>query len=257
LSQRAIDVACKCPWRDVNKLASFLYNYNRVPISLRWTTRFPSESSLLEFLKLQDGPGRTASGASTDAVQESRTPFWRFWTYQNEPRPASGSFVYKLYISPLFDDLPRTMEYVLNESTRQHAYSAKLGRGLANLLRPDKFVLYFARAEDAVSAGQELLEKLAGVQAQGVPFTYQLGSRPLISIGVDKPWSERCRRRSWRAIITFKIASIIADSPTSVSHDLVARINETVWRSGIDPVHWSPIPPHWGWPDSLPDTVAR
>jgi hypothetical protein len=112
------------------------------------------------------------------------------------------------------------------------AFSMKVGRDLYNILRPDKLVLYFASRRGMLQAARRLSRELAGVAAQGVPFTGQLFDSALISWGVDPgghghaaPWAGD---ESWRARLTQRLASALAQATRDPGCTVPA------WRFAMD-----------------------
>jgi hypothetical protein len=257
LSRRAVELAYASALDDINELAARLYCYNRIPISARSVRRFPDETSLLDFLGLNEigMRGSTYTAINLDIADpptrkksDELSQFWRFWQIPNATRPESDSHVYKLYVSPLVNDLPQVLACTLKILPRCGACTAKLGRNLPGLLRPDKLLLYFARVEDAIDTGRELLSQLTLDEAHGVPFTFQIGGTSLVSLGVDLPVAQRIdpgRNRSWRSTVTHRLARIILDVRKKRRDDPIGQINAELHRSGIDPDQWKPVSNSW------------
>jgi hypothetical protein len=126
---------------------------------------------------------------------------------------------------------------------RADARSVKLGQEVATLLRPDRLVAYFSGFAPLRAAAAELTPLLAGIPAQGVPFTAQLDSNGLVSWGMDPVPAQGARKAmSWREWITGILGRAIfiarrsgTSRPASVSFALRRLALEAV-----DPVTFAP-----------------
>jgi hypothetical protein len=240
----ALDEPLQLAWR--------LYAYNRRPLTPRWQRLLPSAEAVREYL------GIGARGANRPFLDRVWTPGaptegWLSWTARSSGRPdrrpetaAAGGTTYKLYVSPRPELLREGFGAVLEALAASRARQFKVGAGAVGLLRPDKIVAYFPDFERLAEAADAVLARLAGVAAQGVPFTSEIGGEGLISWGVDPPAGERSSlwdgRESWRLWLSHRLARAL----------LTARAAETQgvepWRfalerlrlEGVDTTTWTP-----------------
>lgn len=187
-------------------LARLLYHFNTVPAGPRWRNRFPDSLSLERELRRS-----VPRAAGLDAPTTTGNEAWLSWERPGHRRP-SGT-IWKLYVSPMPDHLLPALEAA---SQQRDAFAMKAGRDLPNILRPDKLVLYFATERQLVRAARQLEGALAGVPAQGVPFTGQTGASALLSWGADPagdgaaaPWGGD---DSWRAWLTQRLATAMVQA---------------------------------------------
>jgi hypothetical protein len=125
------------------------------------------------------------------------------------------------------------------------AQAFKVGNDVYGLLRPDKFVAYFADFDRLIEAAARILSALNDCPAHGVPFTGDLGGDGLLSWGTDPaagqpglPWEDR---GSWRLWVAGHLAAAL----------VAARRREGIqpWRfalarlavAGVDPDTWTPM----------------
>ncbi len=222
---------------DVSASARLLYAFNTLPATPAWRERYPDAEALGREL-LRDMP----HGSRLQASDPEAGGAWLSWDRTPLPRP--GRRIWKLYLSPM----PELVRPSLHAAARvAGAISMKVGRDLYNILRPDKLVLYFSSRRGMLQAARRLSRDLAGVAAQGVPFTGQLFDSALISWGVDPagrgraaPWAGD---ESWRAWLTQRLASALAQAARDRGCIVPA------WRFAMDRVSldavdvesWSPV----------------
>jgi hypothetical protein len=231
---------------DPIRLSLRLYGYNRRPLSPRWRSLLPSPEAVQEWLGI--GPG----GANRTALDRTWKPsppseHWLSWRSRlEEAASSSGGTTWKLYVSPVPEALPGSFGAILEALGAARAGQFKIGAGAAGLLRPDKIVAYFPSFERLAEAAGAVQSRLAGVPAQGVPFTSEIGGDGLLSWGMDPPASERtwAGRESWRLWLTHRLARAL----------LAARgAAEEPWRfalerlrlEGIDTATWTPASSLW------------
>jgi hypothetical protein len=235
---------------DPLRLSLRLYGYNRRPLSPRWRNLLPSPEAVQEWLGI--GPGG-AHRAALDRTWRPSPPseYWLSWRPRREETVSSGGTTWKLYVSPVPEALPESFGAILEALGAARAGQFKLGAGAAGLLRPDKIVAYFPSFERLAEAAGAVQSRLAGVPAQGVPFTSEIGGDGLLSWGTDPPPSERtwAGRESWRLWLTHRLARAL----------LVARGTQggaerlEPWRfalerlrlEGIDTATWTPAAGLW------------
>ncbi len=131
------------------------------------------------------------------------------WPGKARARTRAGDVTpaYKLYVSPVCAQLPEALGAVAAAVSRSASFQWKVGSDVYGLLRPDKIVAYFTRYfADLHATAADLLAKLDGCPAQGVPFTAAIESGRLLSWGIDPPSDEHTvpwlKRESWRAQIS-------------------------------------------------------
>jgi hypothetical protein len=246
LSRRAVENAAHSGWTSPGELASCLYRYNRVPMTAARIREFDDAAALsLPVLSLSAAGGVRVR---TLSPEDRRDP-WRRWVVSAAAPVEPRAPAYKLYVSPVLDDLPAALAAVLAGLADSRARLAKVGRRLEDLLRADKLVLYFARESDAERAAARLLRELGPLRAQGVPFTRQIGPTALVSLGVDPPALSTARRaegaRSWRALVTGRLARALALEKAQGRPDAAERALARLRASGIDTDDWRPGSVSW------------
>ena len=115
------------------------------------------------------------------------------WQSLRASRPRNSALTYKLYASPVCEELRAGFSALVRSVTESAAFHFKVGRDAYGLLRPDKMVAYFWDFADLQAAAASLLEKLEGCPAQGVPFTAEIGGEGLIYLGCRPPCGESIR----------------------------------------------------------------
>ena len=217
-------------------LARLLYHFNTLPASPAWRSRYPDSLSLERELRRC-----VPRSAGLDAAVTAGKGAWLSW--ERAGCSSAPGAVWKLYVSPVPDQLVPA----LGAASRQRdAFAMKVGRDVANILRPDKLVLYFNTPRQLARAARQLERDLAGVPAHGVPFTGQTGASALLSWGVDPggqgaaaPWSGD---DSWRAWLTQRLATAMVqalkDPGCAVPSWCYAM--ERVSLDGVDVRTWAP-----------------
>ncbi len=246
LSARALRYASSLGIENRVTLSEKLYTYNTVPASARWRRLLPDENAVEKYLGI-------ASTAALRAVEPgwSRTPRgdgggWIGWTAQAVFERRSNPLTYKLYVSPACSDIPRAFEAVAESVARSDAFHWKVGSDVYGLLRPDKVVVYFRDYADLQTTAADILQRLQGCAAQGVPFTAELAPSGLLSWGIDPP-AERYAapwkvRESWRSRICDILAGALVQAnalPASGTHAWTYAM-ERLRLEGIDARTWAP-----------------
>ena len=107
-------------------------------------------------------------------------------------------------------------------------------------------MLFRSEAADAVLAR---LAGIAGIAAQGVPFTSEIGGDGLLSWGVDPPAGERSSlwdgRESWRLWLSHRLARALidaraAETPENAGIEPWRFALERVRLDGVDTATWTP-----------------
>jgi hypothetical protein len=235
---------------DPLRLAWRLYAYNRLPLTPAWQRLLPSADAVREYLGA--GP-RGANRPFLDRVWTPGAPRdgWLSWTARGRrAEPLNpGSTTYKRYVSPPPGLLREGFGAVLEALAAARARQFKVGDSAAGLLRPDKIVAYFPDFERLAEAADAVLARLAGVAAQGVPFTSEIGGDGLLSWGVDPPAGERSSlwdgRESWRLWLSHRLARALIDAraaatPAGVAVEPWRFALERVRLDGVDTTTWTP-----------------
>ncbi|MEX1364660.1 MAG: hypothetical protein AB1Z98_16150 [Nannocystaceae bacterium] len=253
LSREAIAYGAALSLHDPRELSRRLYGYNRVAVSAWQQRSLPDEASLEAFVGLRAPAFVEALGE--DFVRLSRPgargrdAFWIRWVRRTGRDPESGAPLHKLYLSPTLEHLREVLPVAAAVAREHGSMSFKLGRQLGGLLRPDKLVMYFRSASQADAAAAELLDRLASVPAQGVPFTVAVDERGLVSRGFDPPPDSLLvpwQGPSWRRFITDRLALALVDArgldpPRSREQHALERLR----LEGIDPHTFTPAASLW------------
>ncbi len=159
-----------------------------------------------------------------------------------------GSATWKLYVSPAPEALAASFGAVLEALAAGRAAQFKIGAGAGGLLRPDKIVAYFPDFERLAAAAEAVSSRLAGVPAQGVPFTSEIGGDGLLSWGMDPPVSERGAwggRESWRLWLTHRLARALLAARAAETPEPWHFALERVRLEGVDTGSWTPAASLW------------
>jgi hypothetical protein len=238
----ALDDPLRLSWR--------LYGYNRRPLTPRWQRLLPSAAAVQAHLGI--GPG----GANRPLLDRGWAPSspsdaWLSWR-SRRPEPSSASseegITFKLYVSPAPEALAGSFGAILEALAAARAAQFKVGSSATGLLRPDKIVAYFPSFERLAAAAERAGDRLAGVPAQGVPFTSEIAGDGLLSWGMDPPSSERMALskgvESWRLWLTHRLARALLAARGAAGETLDVEpwrfALERVRLEGIDTDTWTP-----------------
>jgi hypothetical protein len=250
LSEEGIRLAARSSCTDLWELAGLLYRFNRAPVSPKLRRYLSDEPSCLRTLGLSyDGmsrQGRRCLQLRLRISPEGRG--WRTWI-NSRPKSAGPSEArYKVYVSPLLQDLPGVFEQVLVTAPEYGASSLKIGSNLFDLVRCDKLMIYFNKLSGARDYARDLSKRLSGAQPQGVPFTHQIGATSLLSLGVDPPprSTNTAEHGSWRTWVCVKIAKLVLQTRREdLSRDPLHWVLGGLEQSGIATARW--LPERWAW----------
>ncbi|HKO53266.1 MAG TPA: hypothetical protein VJV79_36400 [Polyangiaceae bacterium] len=261
LSYAALRYAQALPELDMAWLAGRLYHYNQVPESPRWCRQLATPADVQSLLGLRSGQLSTRILERAFIPRNARhgpdATGWHVWSLRSGPRssPAEGELLgpkgtFKLYLSPRPEALAEAFAKAVPVLAEFQVLQFKVGRDRSNVLRPDKFVAYFARHADLESAAAALTAELAGLPAQGVPFTAAVDAEGLLSWGVDPPLSDRIAgwnaRESWRLWIVHRLArALIVARHESVDIEPWLHALNRVALDGIDIDTWAPAIDLW------------
>jgi hypothetical protein len=254
VSHRAVGVALASADSTVRELASTLYFYNRLPPPPGWGHRLPDATAVAQFLGLGDKcrlPGAYSVKWSPTSITTSAGESSPWWIWRPQRQRIEVSRV-KVYISPHPSQLPLVLPNVTRELYSSRAVGLKIAADAANLLRPDKLMVYFSRVDAANRFARKIAHAVAGVQAQATPFTKPIDVDGLVSLGFDPPAAPNGANRlppSWRAFATGRVGRAIVDTRRAARRQgvepTVADVLEKVRSDGIDPDSWTPTSPIW------------
>ena len=244
LSYKAIYYAWMLNDADERSIASRLYTFNTVPWDTSMKTTFLKKNSVQEFLfsGTDDNAINTLTERWHSTITEKNE--WLSWSRKMPENfiddPSQG--IFKLYISPVVNDLPGVLLKSVPIIDASDAVSFKIGNTLPGLLRPDKMVVYFYSKESLFKTAGTLIDVLKHYAAQGVPFSVQLDDNGLLSWGEDPPEGQQNLDGSWRTVISDKLAALLAQAKENkLSWDrTIAYIEATMQSKGIDIRNWDP-----------------
>jgi hypothetical protein len=254
LSIDALQYAQALPLDDVRGVSQRLYAYNCLPLTPSWKRQYPASDAVIKYLGIQHrGPNRRLLEAHWMAIPSSTSDGgWFSWqTRHSQVVTQKEEATYKLYISPYPVLLLDVFVAVLKVSGALGALAFKVGKNAYGLLRPDKFVIYYASLEDLAAGAECLRQELEGCLAQGVPFSAAITSDGLLSWGIDPPREAQTplplMQESWRLWITNRLARAILaarSSPTATIEPWQFALDR-LQREGIDTETWSPSKTLW------------
>jgi hypothetical protein len=214
ISRDALRYAEALPIDEALALSARLYGYNCRPLTPHWQRLLPDATAVPGFLGFAAG-GPAAALLSRHWAALGPSPAWLSWRAQGGTGrdagrlPAAGP-MYKLYVSPEPEHLADGgFAAIVAALTELRVPQFKVGADAAGLLRADKIVAYFPDFESLARTAHGLAEALAGVPAQGVPFTAEIGGGGLLSWGADPPRGEGLPwegQSSWRLWLAHRLA---------------------------------------------------
>ena len=244
LSMQAIHHVWQLPYNDVPTIAAKLYAFNTVLWDAGMKETFMQKNSIKQFLfpgidiAAGEWPG---NGWMFSAGSEKKG--WLSWM---RPIKQEDDFTrtYKLYISPLMEDMPAVIEKAIPVINTSKAISFKTGSNLHGQLRPDKMIVYFTNMKDLMETFQLFKKELHGFAVQGVPFTSQLDDTGLLSYGIDPPAEEVLEQTeggSWRTTVTDRLAVCMAQTKRDGLNwqQSLAFIKAGLLTDSIDPIKWT------------------
>jgi hypothetical protein len=233
-------------------LALRLYAYGRRPVSPELRRRLPDAAAVSQALGLAEGgPARRALTAGWRELPTSTGPAscWQNWRPR---RPARAQYErrdrYKLYLSPSVAALPAATAIAAEVlATGTTATAFKIGKDLAGICRPDKFVMYFDRLDDLRATAAQLSGRLTGHPAHGVPFTAAITEDGLLSWGADPPGDAGdSAPGSWRLWVARRLAEYLKSARRSSGGLEPWRFAlERLRVSGVDVDTWIPAGDLW------------
>jgi hypothetical protein len=252
LSVSAVKHAGRLEIDDAQMLAPRLYFYNRVPVNSWAVSLWPNAEAVLRFLD--------ADRPQFDHLRERFAMSFSDWPNEwitwrrRAPQcpPTSDVQRLKLYVSPAVQDMKVALSETLAVLPASGATAFKIGPHAHGLLRPDKCVVYFDTREQLFALVDALRPRLAGLCAQGVPFTAPIDDEGILSWGTDPPpeWGQIGWHAddSWRLWICNRLASaLISGARENNSHASWRFALTKLWLSGVDTRDWTlqPTPDAW------------
>lgn len=229
-----------------------LYGYNRRPLTPRWKRLLPGGGdAVLTWL------GVGAGGAHRKLLDRSweRTgasaDWWLSWRSREPGNTLAGrdegGATWKLYISPAPEALPESFGIIVEALAAARAAQFKVGSDAWGILRADKIVSYFPSFERLAAAADALATRLAGLPAQGVPFTSEIGGDGLLSWGVDPPREESAfgSGESWRLWLTHRLARALVSARADRAEEPWRFALDRVRLEGVDTDSWTPSAVLW------------
>ncbi len=257
LSDLALRHATTVRVNGVDLVAERLYGFNTAPESPRLRAKFASASSVAHALRLVQGT-RLANAIAERWTGPPRLDYATWWAF-DVSAPAMGPnerLRFKIYLSPRIDFLARALDVAIPILRRHGCPAFKMGGTLHQLLRPDKFVAYFADRAQMLDAAAVLADVMSSLPGQGVPFSAPVNEAAIVSWGIDPPadakplsWQER---DSWRSWVTQRLARYLVISRHSTTQHLkpweFARARLEL--DGVDTERWTPSGTRWDHPES-------
>lgn len=227
LSRTAVRYGASLGMVDRRRLAMRLYLFHRLPLTRRWSLRFPDPAAVIRGWGLSGRPA-SAFGDGWHWMAAADHRYWWSWsTHPGGPISLAG----KLYVSPAPDHLAPVLSTTVRALTATRSWvSLKVAADPAGLLRPDRLVCHFADPDELLGTARRLSTELASVPAHGVPFTSlparrsdggasgladRRGASGIVSIATDPPADQG--RLSWRWWVSLRIADALLGT-TSEDH---------------------------------------
>lgn len=254
LSLSALRYAQALELADPAQLSMRMYLYNRQPADARWRRTLPDAEAVISYLGMQPG------GVAERLLKVSWQPVphalgtngWLAWHAPERTTVSKRDKVtYKLYISAPCEHMPNVFPEALSILADHKTIYLKVGSDLCGLLRPDKMVAYFHNFAELCASGAALGQALAGIPAQGVPFTATLDEAALLCWGMDPPgstqWLRWQPRESWRLWVTNRLAvyMVAARNGSASSLEPWQFALERMRVDGIDVSTWTPQTSIW------------
>ena len=173
---------------------------------------------------------------------------WFSWDKKGSKAAASPiqHNIYKLYISPVPEQLPDVFLKSIPVLSVSKAFHFKKGSTKQGLTRPDKMVVYFSDKKSLFEAATILEPILNHYSVQGVPFTCQLGKTGMLSYGIDPPVENGPVGKidgSWRMNVTGHLALAILQARQEIHapEKILRFIEAKLWATGICMQNWSAL----------------
>jgi hypothetical protein len=248
LSHFAIAYALNLRNIEMDELTGKLYAFNTCPALPDRFSELAADGAVRKLLEVDaqtDHAMLLKKDWWTSIDDDEKQTAWLYWQRKNLREFKFSDYPnYKLYLSPSIQHFKETFVKCIPVLNSSAAIAFKTGKDLSNLLRPDKFVVYFKSLEDLQSAVAMLVPVLSGIPAHGVPFTEQLDDAGLLSWGIDPP-QHPGESVSWRSWITQQVARFISQSQSSPLNvkQKIKFVEQRLAMEGISAVTWKPVIP--------------
>ena len=260
MSLEALQYAESLDLFDQKILANRLYRFGSFPVSprrhRRWTTSFLSSDTPNEY-----GSGLRVSPVGSLGLvgRVSYSGRWINWfPEEKNQQPDPNRPVYKLYVSPLPDNVEECLSTIARFLIHDGLFALKVANSIGNVVRPDKIIAYFTSIESLRTVGERVSESLRGIPVHGVPFTATFSDDGLTSWAIDPPRSMIDQNHpnevfSWRAWITRHLAKslLMARSKVDASIPPWRFALERLRSDGVEPESWTPTRMPWLSPEDL------
>lgn len=250
ISLAALRRAQHLPIVDPQQLSAWLYAYNTIPVGPRWARRLRSRHAVGDWL----GAGLSSSTRRLldDHYMQATRSGWSSWEHRSTRIDFGDADqpTFKVYVSPRPEALGDAFPSVVRHMVEHQVPAFKTGLDAHGLLRPDKLMAYFNDHASLAAFTAVLIDEVAGLPAQGVPFTAEVHPSGILSWGIDPPRRERVRglpgSESWRVWLTAKLARslLTARVEGATKHAWRFALNR-VRLEGIDPATWLPAASLW------------
>jgi hypothetical protein len=234
LSLAALQHGQELAFDDAERLALWLYAYNRMPA----TREFEHACTPVRLAALFLAPGESWEQLAAGP------PYGPWWVWRSRRSQAGAAPSCKLYVSPRPTQFTTAVRTALDVLAGTGAMTVKFGGDANGVLRPDKLVAYFSEFAALRCAAQCLESALAGCPVHGVPFTAELGADGLLSWGMDPPAAIGVGV-SWRSWLTLQLARAMIEAKRSGAAEPWRCALERVRARGVDPDTWVPRSDLW------------
>jgi hypothetical protein len=254
LSRQALQYGAKLRLEEPDDLAARLYGYGALPLSPAWSRRVTDRADVLRYLGADRGTAlhrRLASGFTRAPDHEAGS--WIAWSRSARGTPAGGAGdpTYKLYLSPLPDELPGAFAILVEVLLEHEQLQFKVGGSAMGLLRPDKLVVYLDSRESLQRLAEVLADALKSIAPQGVPFSADVAGNGLLSWGMDPP--RKARQLAWQGYDSWRLWVVrrLASAMTAAQRDVADEVEvcrhavERLRLDGVDVDDWTPSCTSW------------
>lgn len=237
---------------DAGSLAFRLYAFGGCPVSPSLAALLSDDEGMLAWLGASPGSSlRKTLENDWLLANDPGAAGWFAWSRSGKLTRQPTNATFKLYVSPHVDDVARTFAVVVDCLGRREAAQFKIGKRAEGIARPDKIVAYFDSLETLLDAANDLSRALAGVAAQGVPFSAEISPDGVLSWGMDPPHANRSLSwlgpESWRLWIVRRLANSIIAARLSREQSVEPWrfALDRLQREGVDTERWIPSGATW------------